>query len=71
MNLQEEMIKCRAENDMSQKEFAILAGLSLQTVNSVENGMQKPTKLTEQKIRLAIERSVRKDDSEYKPDQDV
>lgn len=56
MTLQEEMVKFRAKNNISQKKLAELASVSLQTINSVENGLQKPSKLTEQKIRMVIQR---------------
>ena len=55
MTLQEMMIDYRAKNRMSQKELAKRAGVTLQTINSVENGHQKPSKVTEAKIRLVIE----------------
>lgn len=54
-SLQELMVQYRAKHDLSQGELAKLCGLSLQTVNSVENGLQNPSKLTEQKIRLVVE----------------
>lgn len=53
--LQELMIVYRAKHRLSQERLAHLCGLSLQTVNSVENGLQNPSKLTEQKIRLVVE----------------
>ena len=55
MTLQEMMVQYRAKHDLSQEKLAKLCGLSLQTVNSVENGLQNPSKLTEQKIRLVVE----------------
>ena len=54
MALKDLMIDYRARHRISQRELAKLAGVSLQTINSVENGMQKPSKVTEAKIRLAI-----------------
>ena len=56
MTLQEMMIDYRARNRISQKELAKRAGVTLQTINSVENGYQKPSKVTEAKIRLVIDK---------------
>lgn len=57
---QEELIKkmvdYRARESISQKELARRVGVSLQTINSIENGLQEPSKLTEAKIYLVIER---------------
>lgn len=53
--LQELMLAYRAKHRLSQEKLAHLCGISLQTVNSVENGLQNPSKLTEQKIRLVVE----------------
>jgi len=55
MNLRELMISYRAKHRLSQRELGQLAGVSLQTINSVENGLQKPSKVTEAKIRLIVE----------------
>ena len=52
--LQERMIKYRAKEGIGQREMARRCNLAVQTVNSVENGLQKPTKLTEAKIYLVI-----------------
>ena len=60
MTLGERMIKYRARERISQGELAERCGLSLQTVNSVENGTQTPSKLTIAKIELVID----KEDSE-------
>ena len=54
MTLQEKMVAYRAKEKISQTELAHRCGLSIQTVNSVENGLQKPSKLTEAKIMLVI-----------------
>lgn len=50
------MIEYRARENISQKEFARRVGVSLQTINSIENGLQEPSKLTEAKIYLTIEK---------------
>lgn len=54
MTLQDKMVEYRAKHDMSQKVFAKKCGVSLQTINSVENGLQKPSKVTEAKIMMVI-----------------
>lgn len=56
MSLQEQMLEYRAKNKISQQELADRVGVTLQTINSVENGHQKPSKVTEAKIRLVIEK---------------
>ena len=55
MSLQEDMVNYRARNRLSQRAFSEKCGISLQTINSVENGLQNPSKVTEAKIRLAME----------------
>ncbi len=55
MTLQELMILYRGKERITQKELAARCGVSLQTINYVENGLQNPSKLTEQKIRLVVE----------------
>lgn len=53
--LQDRMLDYRARNGISQRELARRCGLSTQTINSVENGLQDPSKLTERKICLIID----------------
>ena len=53
--LGEKMVVFRARNRLSQAHLAKMCGISLQTVNSVENGTQTPSKVTEAKIRLIVE----------------
>ena len=55
MTLQDEMIRYRAKENISQEEFAKRCGLSKQTVYCVENGIQEPSKITREKIRLVLE----------------
>ena len=55
MTLQEEMVHYRAKNRLTQREFAKKCGVTVQTINSVENGRQEAGKITEQKIRIAME----------------
>ena len=50
------MLDYRAKEDLSQTAAAEKAGISYQTWNSVENGTQIPTKLTEFKIRNLCEK---------------
>lgn len=54
MSLSQDMLVYRAKERISQKELANRAGVTLQTINSVENEMQNPSKVTEMKIRLVI-----------------
>lgn len=55
MTLREEMIRYRAKERISQGELAKRCGVSLQTINSVENGLQTPSRVTEMKIRMIVE----------------
>lgn len=55
MELKEMMIRYRAKERITQSELAKRCGVSLQTINSVENGNQTPSKVTETKIRLVVE----------------
>ena len=48
--LRDDMFMYRVNNEMTQTEFANMCHLSLQTVNSVENGKQVPGKMTRAKI---------------------
>ena len=54
MTLGERMVVYRAKNRLSQRALASLCGVTSQTINSVENGVQKPSKLTLAKIELVI-----------------
>ena len=54
--LSERMIEYRARERISQGELAKRCGLSLQTINSIENELQEPSKVTEAKIKLVIEK---------------
>lgn len=55
MTLPEKMIFYRAKHDISQRELARRCGVSVQTVNSVENGFQEPSNLTRAKIELVVD----------------
>lgn len=52
--LSEKMIEYRAKERISQKELARRVGVTLQTINSIENGLQEPSKVTRAKIDLVI-----------------
>lgn len=52
--LSERMIEYRAKERISQKELARRVGVTLQTINSIENGLQEPSKVTRAKIDLVI-----------------
>lgn len=54
MSLQDRMVEYRARERLSQAEFAKRCGLSTQTVCSVENGQQDPSRITTAKIELVI-----------------
>jgi DNA-binding XRE family transcriptional regulator len=54
MELKDAILKYRAMYNMSMKDFAKKAGLSIQTVNYVEKGLQKPNRLTTEKIMLVL-----------------
>lgn len=48
------MIEYRARERINQQEMADRCGVSKQTVYSIENGIQKPSKITTAKIELVI-----------------
>ena len=52
--LRSAMLAYRAKNDISQSELAKQCKISLQSLNAIENGKQKPHKKTEEKIRIII-----------------
>lgn len=54
MTLQERMIEYRAKERINQGELAERCGLSKQTINSIENGVQDPSKVTIAKIELVV-----------------
>lgn len=54
MTLAERMVLYRAKEGISQGELARRCGLSTQTVNSVENDTQVPSRVTVAKIELVI-----------------
>ena len=54
--LQEQMLAYRARERISQTELARRCGVTLQTINSIENGKQNPSKTTLIRIMDVIER---------------
>lgn len=54
MALQDRMIFYRAKNRLSQKDLADRCGVSVQTICSIENGTQEPSRLTRAKIVLVV-----------------
>lgn len=56
MTLQEKMVTYRAKHNISQSELANQCNLSLQTVHSIESGLQTPSRVTEAKIRLVVDK---------------
>ena len=54
MTLPERMLRYRAKERITQSELAHRCGISLQTVNAIENGVQSPSKITVAKIELVI-----------------
>lgn len=54
MTLAKRMVLYRAKERISQTELAHRCGLTLQTINSIENETQSPSKVTVAKIELVI-----------------
>ena len=55
MTIGEEMTRFRAKHNLTQKELADIVGVTVQTICNVETGQQTPSRVTEQKIRIAME----------------
>ena len=53
--LAKEIVEYRARHNISLREMAERCKLSLQTVYSIEAGIQDPSRLTEAKIRLVLD----------------
>ena len=53
--LREKILDYRGKHNISQAKFAELCNLSVQTVCNIENGVQKPSKLTKMKILNVLE----------------
>jgi len=54
MDVKSAILAYRATHCISQVEFARLVGVSAQTIHSLENGYQRPSKLTMAKILLVL-----------------
>lgn len=54
MTLQDRMVEYRAKERISQTELARRCKVSAQTINSVENGVQEPSRRTVAQIELVI-----------------
>ena len=57
MTLSEKMIEYRAKENISQTALAERCGVTLQTINSIENGKQTPSRLTEAKIMRVVDKT--------------
>ena len=55
MEIGKKILRYRAKHRISQREFANLCGLSVMTVNYIENGLQDPSKITLEKIKIVLE----------------
>lgn len=55
-DLSKKMLEYRAKHSISQTELAKRCGITLQTLTNVERGLQNPSRLTAEKIRLVIEK---------------
>lgn len=54
MTISDRIIRYRAKERLNQQEFAERCGVSKQTIYSIENGLQEPSKVTLAKIELVI-----------------
>lgn len=53
--LSDKMVLYRAKERITQTELAKRCGVTLQTIYSIEKGIQNPSRVTEAKIRLVVE----------------
>lgn len=60
MTFKDEMIAFRAKHNLSQIKMAELAKVTPQTISYIENDITTPTKLTQGKLRLAMNEYERK-----------
>ena len=56
--LRDKMVRYRAKHRLTQRDLADKAGVTVQTICNIETGQQTPSRVTEQKILLAIEEEV-------------
>ena len=55
MNLNKAILSDRAKNRLSARAMADRCGVSTQTIYHIENGLQSPSRITAEKIRLVVE----------------
>lgn len=54
MKLKDAIIRYRAANNMSMKDFAAKVGLSVQTIYNIESVEQNPSRVTRAKIEMFL-----------------
>ena len=54
MSIADRMVQYRARERINQQELADRCGVSKQTIYSIENGLQEPSRVTIAKIELVI-----------------
>lgn len=54
MTLADRMVQYRAKERLNQRQLAERCGVSLQTINGIETGVQDPSRVTVAKIELVI-----------------
>lgn len=57
MKLADEILRYRAQNNISQEEMAKRCKVTKQTIFNIEHEAQEPTRLTEAKIRLVLDKA--------------
>ena len=55
MDLSKAILTYRAKNRLSVRAMADKCGVSTQTIYHIENGLQSPSRITAEKIRLVVE----------------
>ena len=55
MDLGKAILTYRAKNRLSVRAMADRCGVSTQTIYHIENGLQTPSRITAEKIRLVVE----------------
>ena len=56
MAIADEILEYRAKHNMTQGQLADKVGVTVQTISNIENGYQTPSRLTEKKLKLVIEK---------------
>ena len=57
VKLSDEILTYRAKNNIAQSEMARRCNVTKQTIFNIEHGKQVPTRLTEAKIRLVLDKA--------------